>query len=86
MLMKHEAKLQKKGIYGQVSVEYYDGQTLPYVDDLVNAIVCSGKPTVSKGELFRVIAPGGSLIIKAGGEWQTTEKPRPSNMDEWNQF
>ena len=31
--------LMKKGLYGRITVETFDGKTWPYVDDLVNQIV-----------------------------------------------
>jgi outer membrane protein assembly factor BamB len=77
--------LQQKGIYGQVSVTAYDGTELPYIDNLVNMVLCPVTTSVPPKELFRVIAPGGMLVVKSAEGWRGMVKSRPEGMDEWNQ-
>lgn len=45
--------------YGPVSVGQFDGQHLPYIDNLVNLIVVSDLGTLPRPELMRVLCPGG---------------------------
>ena len=55
------------GKYGAVSVDLFDGEHLPYADNLVNLIVVSGVGCrVSGEELARVLAPRGVVIGPAG--------------------
>ncbi len=72
--------IRRRGVQGQAQVEKLTGKTLPYVDDLadvmivenVNALQAAG---IDTGELNRVLAPGGVLLEKSGGQWKRTVKP-----------
>lgn len=85
---------ESKGVYGKVSAELFSGKTLPYVDNLVNCIVVSGKWDVEREEILRVLAPRGIAIFTDGGEAQSKTanpkskiiKPVPANIDEWTHF
>ncbi|MCK4960371.1 MAG: PQQ-binding-like beta-propeller repeat protein, partial [Planctomycetes bacterium] len=83
---KARQAVQARGLYGQVSCNQYNGSELPYVDDLINLVLCEESTRVHRDELIRVIAPGGMLMIKTGNGWKKIVKPRPAGMDEWNQF
>jgi hypothetical protein len=74
------------GKYGQISINPYNGKDLPYVDSLVNMVICDQSAKVSRQELMRVIAPHGTLFIKTGDGYNREVKPVPEDMDEWNQF
>ena len=74
------------GLYGPVSVERFDGQWLPYADNLVNLVVSEDLGDVSMNELIRVLAPGGVAYIKTGGKWTKKVKSRPAEIDEWTHF
>lgn len=78
--------LQKSGVYGRVAVDTFDGQHLPYADNLVNLIVAEQLGNVSREEAMRVLAPHGVLCEKKNGKWTTTVKPRPQNIDEWTHY
>ena len=78
--------LHESGRYGQISVNTYNGSDLPYVDNLVNAVICDKATSMSQEELLRVIAPHGTLHLKSGVHYQQTTKRVPPGMDEWNQF
>ncbi|MBM4082580.1 MAG: class I SAM-dependent methyltransferase, partial [Planctomycetes bacterium] len=59
--------IQSLGLCGQVSVERWTGQRLPYADNLVNLLVCesvsaTGGERVSESEVLRVLAPGGVAL------------------------
>ena len=74
------------GLYGSVSVERFDGNRLPYTDNLVNLIVSEDLGDISMDELMRVLAPGGVAYITSGKKWTKKLKSRPSEIDEWTHF
>ncbi len=79
--------IRKLGVYGPVSVEGFDGQHLPYVDNLVNLVVAEDLGKVSVAEAMRVLTPGGALYTKQGdGRWTKLVKPRPKTIDEWTHY
>lgn len=59
--------IRSLGIYGRVSIERFDGDRLPYVDNLVNLIVASGECQVAKEEVLRVLTPRGVAIVREKG-------------------
>ncbi len=75
------------GKYGNVSALQFSGETLPYIDNLVNLIVVENQGSVSDDEILRVLVPNG-VVLKRGpdGNWQRTIKPRPENIDEWSHY
>jgi outer membrane protein assembly factor BamB len=74
------------GRYGQVSVEHFDGQSLPYADNLINLMVVEDQGRLTDDELLRVLVPNGVLCTKANGNWSVRRKPRPDNIGEWTHF
>ena len=83
---KARALIQSKGVYGPVSVERFDGKSLPYADDLANVVVSENVGQVSTNEILRVLCPGGVARIKTGGKWSTQRKPWPTTIDQWTHF
>ncbi len=71
-----------KGIYGPVSVDTFDGKTLPYIDNLVNLIVADDLGGVPMAEVERVLVPNGVAII--GGK--KTVKTKSDKLDEWTHY
>ena len=62
---KARAHIRSLGLYGNVSVDAFDGERLPYIDNLVNLVVVSGVSVqVSGDEIARVLAPGGVALVK----------------------
>jgi len=74
------------GIYGPVSIATFDGEGLPYVGETVNLVVAEDLGNVSMAEVMRVLCPEGVAYIKKDGRWRRTDKPRPTNIDEWTHF
>ena len=74
------------GLYGQVSVEQFDGVRLPYADNLINLMVVEKAGKVKNKEIMRVLVPEGVAYVKRRGQWKKTVKPRPGNIDEWSHF
>jgi outer membrane protein assembly factor BamB len=78
--------LKSLGLYGRVSVDQWTGPQLPYIDNLVNLIVAEDPTGVSRDEMLRVLAPGGTAYLKTAGQWTKLEKPRPAEIDEWTHY
>jgi len=78
--------IHKLGLYGKVSVERFDGKTLPYADNLVNLLVAEDLGQVPMAEVMRVLAPNGVAYVKKEDKWSKTVKPRPRNIDEWTHY
>jgi len=72
------AHIQKHGLYGPVSVDTFDGRTLPYVGNFVNLLVADDLGQVSMNEVMRVLVPNGVALI-AGAEFV---KPCPQEIDD----
>ncbi|MHC4505247.1 MAG: outer membrane protein assembly factor BamB family protein, partial [Planctomycetota bacterium] len=80
------ALIHSKRLYGPVSVDLFDGERLPYADDLVNLLVAESPGRVTAAEIDRVLAPGGVAYIRTDGAWRKTVKPRPDSIDEWTHY
>ncbi|PAY21339.1 hypothetical protein CKO51_01810 [Rhodopirellula sp. SM50] len=78
--------IQQAGLYGKVSCELYNGRDLPYVDGLVNLVLCKDSSEVPEAELMRVLVPGGRLVVQGADGWKKRAKPVPDGLDQWNQF
>ncbi len=78
--------VRKQGLYGPVSIDRFDGKRLPYADNLANLVVTEDLGGVAAEEALRVLAPGGALLVREGGAWKKTVKPRPANVDEWTHY
>lgn len=80
------AHIWSTGRYGDVSVEQWLGERLPYIDNSVNLIVCEDSGTLSPAEAMRVLAPGGVAYARTAGKWTKKVKPRPDGIDEWTHY
>ena len=78
-------RLQAEGRYGRVSVSRFDGESLPYIDNLVN-VVAIEDGSVTETEVMRVLAPRGIALIHRKSAWVRKVKPVPDDIDEWNQY
>ena len=83
---KAREHLQSLGVYGPVSIDRFDGATLPYVENLVNLVVSEDLGRVPVAEVTRVLAPGGVACVKKNGGWAQTVKPWPEEIDEWTHW
>jgi outer membrane protein assembly factor BamB len=75
-------RLSSLGLSGPVSADRFDGQSLPYADNLVNLLVADDLGSVPMEEVIRVLAPRGVAMI--GG--RKVVKPWPAEIDEWTHF
>ncbi|MCX8037797.1 MAG: PQQ-binding-like beta-propeller repeat protein [Candidatus Sumerlaeia bacterium] len=78
--------IRSQGIYGLVSVDRWNGARLPYVDNSVNVLISEKPPGALKDEVLRVLVPNGVALVRDGGKWSKTVKPRPKEMDEWTHY
>ena len=78
--------IRSLGLYGHVTIDTFDGTSLPYIDDLVNLVVAEDLGEVSRDEVVRVLCPGGVACIKQEGTWTKTVKPWPDELDEWTHW
>jgi outer membrane protein assembly factor BamB len=71
------------GLYGRVSADVWDGQRLPYADNLVSLLVVQEPGKLAAAQARRVLAPGGVAYVKQGDRWAKTVKPVPADTDDW---
>jgi len=79
---KAREHIRQLELYGKVSVDAFSGETLPYVDNLVNLLVADDLGKVPMAEVMRVLAPNGVTLING----KKTVKPRPRQIDEWTHW
>ena len=88
-VQKARKHVQAIGLYGDVSVDRFDGKRLPYVDNLVNLVVIRDAGCgVRDEEILRVLAPGG-VAVTLNPQLSTVNsvrKPVPGEIDEWTHW
>ncbi len=67
--------IQSQGLYGRVSVEHFDGESLPYTDNLINLLIVEDRGRLTNRELMRVLVPNGVVCVKTNGKWSVQRKP-----------
>jgi len=76
-------ELQAKGTYGRITARVFDGKHLPYVDNLVNAVVIpNAGHGIPAAEVDRVLAPLGVAAV-AG---KRTVKAWPDELGSWSHW
>jgi len=75
--------IQALGLYGPVTVERFDGRSLPYVDNLARLLVAEDLGDIPADEILRVLAPLGVAYLKQHARWRKVVKPWPEEIDEW---
>ncbi len=75
-------EIRAAGCYGKVSVARFDGERLPYINNLVNLVIVGSRIEVPDSEVQRVLAPYGVAIVNG----KKITKPYPEEMDEWPQY
>jgi len=83
-------RIFQRGLCGKVSVEPWRGKRLPYIDNLVDLVVVSASAAVGRGEILRVLAPGGKAVFPGadGAEDKAARivKPWPGSIDRWTHY
>jgi hypothetical protein len=57
-------KLESKETYGAVAVKSWNGDGLPYLDNMVNLVIADDDSSVSLDEVLRVLAPYGVMTVE----------------------
>ena len=78
--------IRDQGLYGNVSVEQWNGDKLPYVSDMVDLVVVEKDMEISESEIMRVLSPNGMAYVQKNGEWVIRKKSWPKGMDDWPQY
>ncbi|MBN2290890.1 MAG: PQQ-binding-like beta-propeller repeat protein, partial [Pirellulales bacterium] len=78
--------IRSKDAYPAVSVDVWQGNRLPYIDNLVNLLVVEDSLNLPRAELLRVLAPRGKCFIHKKGGWTSFSKPWPKAIDEWTHY
>ena len=80
-------RVRQDGDYGDVAFDQFAGDSLPYVDNLVNLLVIENRDAVTEDEMLRVLTPNGVALVSNGnGQWKKIVKPRPDDIDEWTHY
>jgi hypothetical protein len=79
------AAIRAMGVYGPVSVMRWNGEKLPYADNLATLVVCEEPGMVPMTELLRAVRPYGAVVVKREGKWVATVKPQLPGTDQWEQ-
>ncbi|MBL7188022.1 MAG: PQQ-binding-like beta-propeller repeat protein [Phycisphaerae bacterium] len=78
------------GLSGKVSIDSWQGVSLPYIDNLADLVVVSAPASVARDEILRVLAPGGTAVfLDANGAEEKAKrisKPWPDEIDEWTHY
>ncbi|MBL7218716.1 MAG: PQQ-binding-like beta-propeller repeat protein [Phycisphaerae bacterium] len=77
--------LKSTGKCGKVSIDLFDGEHLPYVDELVNLIVIREAGKLTRDEIERVLVPGGHAVF-AVENGKSFSKPHPKAIDDWTHY
>jgi outer membrane protein assembly factor BamB len=82
-IKRARAHLLSRGLYGKISVNLFDGHSLPYAENLVNLVIVD-RPQIriTRQEILRVLAPNGVALVNG----RKIQKPIPSDVDEWSHF
>ena len=78
--------IQTLGFHGPVSVETWEGSSLPYADNLVNLVVAEKLDRCSMEEVLRVLTPLGAAYVRTPDGWRRTIKPWPREMGQWTHY
>ena len=80
---KARETIRAEGRYGTVSANQFDGEDLPYADDLANLIVIRDTALAPlEGEIRRVLAPRGIAVL----DGRQIVKSVPMGIDDWTHY
>ena len=91
------AHIRRIGAYGPVSVEQWEGSSLPYSDSTVNLLVAPENTSLTREEIMRVLCPGGQAVLLSNPVSQASQGTRqpkltkltkrwPVELDQWTHF
>ncbi|MCP4451534.1 MAG: PQQ-binding-like beta-propeller repeat protein, partial [Planctomycetes bacterium] len=80
---KARADLLARQVYGKISLDLYNGTTLPYAENLVNLLIVDDPGAgITRQEMLRVLTPNGVALVHG----KKIVKPIPEDIDEWTHF
>jgi len=85
-LQQARAVLLDEGANGSVSLDAWDGKTIPFVDEFVNVLVVAEGQSVDQKEIDRVLTPGGKAVLVKDGKLTVTTKAQPDDIDDWTHY
>ena len=75
--------LLSRHVYGKITVDLFNGSTLPHAENLVNLLIVEDPDIrIPQEEMLRVVVPNG-VVLDHGTR---IVKPVPSDIDEWSHF
>lgn len=78
--------LRKQAKSDGVTVIPWDGQWLPYADNMVNLMIVDAAQRPDDTEMMRVLAPGAVALVASDDGWTEYEEPWPKEIDEWTHY
>jgi len=81
--------LRSRGLYGDVAVEQFDGQHLPYRKGIASLVVVSRDDcNVALSEIGRVLRPGGTALLKEepGSSDPSLQKKELTDLPGWTMY
>ncbi len=96
---KARKRISSSGDYGPVSIAMFDGENLPYAENMANLVVISHQSSVTSEEVGRVLVPNGVVLSSSPlitdhrslitlspvpEGWHAYRKPLPSDIDTWS--
>ena len=87
-LARAQKAIAAAAVEGLATVERLPLNPLPYRDNTANLVVVlnpqrAAAAGFSAAEALRAVTPLGRLLIAKDGQWHTTVKPMPKDMDQW---
>jgi outer membrane protein assembly factor BamB len=83
-LTAERSLIGSRGLQGLAAAEPWSSASLPYPENLVNLII--SYRDLPDAELARVVAPGGTAMVRRAGAWSSVRKERPANFDDWTHW
>jgi hypothetical protein len=80
---EHVASL---GLAGAVSISRLYGDTLPFIDNVINLVVVERDTGISHEEIMRGLRPGGTAWFRQEHKVMVFGKPLSSERDEWTHY
>ncbi|MFP4192595.1 MAG: class I SAM-dependent methyltransferase, partial [Candidatus Hydrogenedentota bacterium] len=78
-------RARELGVSGELTFKHWDGDTLPYTNNLVNVLFWEpAEKEANVDEIMRVLAPGGVAYIREEDGWREEVKPWPATIDGWS--
>ena len=64
-VQRARALARSRGLSGRVSTRLFDGEHLPFIDNMVNLLIVESAYDIPREELLRVLTPRGVVVFQA---------------------